>query len=809
MNTMFKNYLKIALRNLGKQKAHAFINIFGLAVGVACCLLIMLYVQHEWSYDRFHSDADRLYRAWGREVYDEDEVFFYTITPIVLAPTLETTFPEVEATVRVNPFSDLVQRGDDSFTERIHMVDPNFFEVFDFPLQQGDPQTVLTNTNSIVLTPEIAGKYFGDDDPMGQTLAIHVNDAYQSFVVRGIAEAPPTHSSIQFEMLVPHALTQQLYGPNAHQSWTNIFGETYVLLREGTTGPALEAKMPTMLQQALGEHYGTYEHTIGLQPITDIHLNPEMPTGIEPTSDPAYSYILGAIALFVLLIACINFMTLSIGRSADRAREVGVRKAIGAARRQVMVQFWGEALLMTALSLALGVVLAEVLLPLFNDLSGQELALTLNGPVVLVLLGLLVLIGFAAGSYPAAVLSNFRPTEVLKGQIQTQGDKSLLRRGLVVVQFALSIFLIASTLIMTRQLDYLQTRNLGFDKEQVVVVPTGVPVEEGEQIAERFRSEVAGQDAVAGLTVSAYPLDEGWINVGYTDDSDIYREFYVNMIDPDFVEVMGMEIVAGRDFDRAITSDAQAGVLVNEALVASYGWDDAIGKRLPGRNFPDHEIVGVVRDFNYQSLRSEVLPAAMVLSFDVFREGIENVNSSSSSRRDLSIRIKPGDIPGTLALLEKTWATVAPGQTFDFRFLDASVNSQYEQETRLGQIVGIASLLAILIACLGLFGLATLAVARRTKEIGIRKVLGASVPNLVRLLSKDFAVLVLVAFVVAVPAAYVAMQAWLQDFAFRIEISWLIFLMAGSLALAIALATVSYHAIKAALADPVDSLRYE
>ncbi|MDX1548190.1 MAG: FtsX-like permease family protein, partial [Rhodothermales bacterium] len=568
-------------------------------------------------------------------------------------------------------------------------------------------------------------------------------------------------------------------------------------------------KIPTMMEQVLGERYGTYEHTFGFQPITGIHLDPDVPVGIEPTSDPAYSYILGAIALFVLLIAAINFITLSIGRSADRAMEVGVRKAIGADRRQVMLQFWGEAVLLTALALGFGVLLAGVCLPLFNTLADRDLRLAFDAGTVLSVLGLGGVIALAAGIYPAAVLSGFRPVEVLKGQLRMRGDRSLLRRGLVVVQFALSIFLIAGTLLMQRQLDFLQTKNLGFDKEQVVVIPTGVPVEEGEVLAERFRNALAGHGAVAGMTVSAFPLDGGWMNVGYTTDQDVYRTFNVNLVDPDFLETMGIEVVAGRGFSRDTPSDERSALIINEAMVQEYGWTEPLGQRLPGRNFPDHEIIGVVADFNYESLRNAVEPAALVLSFDVLRPGIENVGMASSPRRDLSVRIRPDDIPGTLALLEQTWATVAPNQDFDFYFLDEAVDNQYQQEARLGRIVGIASLLAIVIACLGLFGLAALAVVRRTKEIGVRKVMGASVHGIVLLLSKEFTKLVLVAFVIAAPAAYFAQHRWLADFAYRVEISWRIFLVAGVAALGIAMLTVSYQAFRAALADPVKSLRYE
>ncbi len=806
---MLKNYIKTAFRTLWKDKVHTAINAGGLAVGLACCLLILLFIQHEWSFDRFHAKTDQIYRAWVLEDYGEDEQFFNSVTPVILGPTMEATFPEVEAIVRVDFFGTQVRRGNETFDETVSFADPTFFDVFDFALERGERAAQLADPNGIVITPAIVARYFGSEDPIGQTLSVRVNDAFEDLVVTGIAAPTPANSSIQFDLLVSMEFAEQIYSEGTKRSWTNVSPETYVLLRDDVTGPALEAKLPTMIQQVFGNRYVEGEFSVGLQPITDIHLNPDIPAGAIAPSDPAYSYILGAVALFILLIACINFMTLSIGRSMDRALEVGVRKAIGAGRRQLMVQFWGEAVLMTVLALGLGIALALTFLPLFNALSGRELVFALDAGMMVSIVVLALLISFVAGSYPAAVLSGFRPVEVLKGKIRVRGDRSLVRQGLVVVQFALSIFLIASTIIMQQQLTFLQDKNLGFDKEQVVIIPTGLPTAEGYDLAERFRNEVADYDAVVSLSASAFTLNDGWAEVGYTDDQDRYREFNINRVDHNYLATMGMELVAGRDFSRTITSDERQAVIVNEAFVQEYGWDNAIGQRLPGANFEDHAVVGVVRDFHYQSLREAVAPAMLVLTTDAIFQGIENAGFRSSPRPDLSVRLKPGDLPGTLALLEATWARTAPDRSFDFYFLDDAVNTQYQAEMQLGRIVRIASLLAILIACLGLFGLAALAAARRTKEIGVRKVLGASVGGIVGLLSRDFVRLVVIGFVLAVPLTYFAMTRWLADFAYHIEPGVGVFVLAGLLALAIALVTVSYQSIKAALRDPVKSLRYE
>ncbi|MFQ5569487.1 MAG: ABC transporter permease [Rhodothermales bacterium] len=823
---MIKNYIKIALRNLLKDKTHAFINISGLAIGLACCLLIMLFVRNEWSYDRFHTRSDDLYRAWVLEDYGEDEQFFNTVTPIVLGPTLATSFPEIEHVVRVGTFADLVQRGETTLQERVHYVDPAFFEAFDFPLLRGSAVGFAGNPNTVMLTPDLAVRYFGQTDPLGQTLSIRVGQDFQDFVIGGIVEAAPGPSSIQYDLLVPFAKAGDLFSERQQQSWFSVNVETYVLLHDNVPSTALDPKFPTMIRQVLGERVPEGAYTIGLQPMTAIHLDPSFPLGIAPISDPAYSYILSAIALLVLLIACINFMTLSIGRSASRALEVGVRKVIGAHRRQLMHQFWGEALLTTVLALILGVALAEAFRSLFNTLAGTDLAFRFDGGMLLFMGTLTLLIGLVAGSYPAAVLSGFRPVDVLKGKLSLGGDTNLLRRGLVVIQFALSIFLIAGTLIMARQLTYLQTKNLGFDEEQVVVIPTsGTPtqgqglaslLENGLRTAERLRNELAANPAILNVTASAHTFGEGWISIGYDADDGTYRTFSMNIVDASYLPTMDMTLTAGRNFSLDIPSDAPRALIVNEAMAAEYGWEDPIGQRLPGASFEDHEIIGVVHDFNFEPLHGNVRPLVLVLNPRLILQGSSDVNFSASPTPKISVRIAPDDedsqassMSGTLTLIERTWQRVAPDQPYNYAFLDEALDRQYRQEERLGQIVGIASLLAVVIACLGLFGLAALAVVRRTKEIGVRKVMGASTSGLVLLLSKDFTLLVLVAFVLAVPAAYLVMDAWLQDFAYRIDLGAGTFVLAGVLAFAIALLTVSVQAVKAALADPVKSLRYE
>ena len=803
---MLRNYFKIALRNLMRHKGYAFINIAGLAVGLACCLLIGLFVRSELSYDRFHEKADRLYRAWVDE-REEGERFFNTITPIPLGPTLERTFPDVQEAVRLYAYADLVRRGERQFTERIHLADSAFFDVFTFPLIRGDPQAALDQPNSVVLTEPIARKYFGDEDPVGQTLAVRVGGEVQDLTVTGVAEAPPEASSIQFDVLVPFA--KNGFRESSKQAWRQIYVETYVLLREGTSADALEAKLPSMVQQVFGDQYREGTYLVGLQNITNIHLNPDIPIGLEPISDPAYSYILSAIALLVLLIACINFVTLSVGRSADRALEVGVRKAVGAQRRQLVGQFWGEALLLTGLALMLGIVLTWVFLPLFNSLSGRTLYFTFGLPTVLMLLGALAVVGLAAGSYPAIVLSGFRPVEVLKGTLQVKGDKSFLRRGLVVVQFALAIFLVASMLVMAQQMRYLQTKNLGFDKEQVVTIPTTGGFSEGFRTYELLRGELQAVPGVAGVTASAFVFGgPGWAGIGYHAEDGTYREFNANFAGYDFVETLGIEMAAGRPFSRELSADTSRGLLVNEAFVAEYGWEDPIGRRLPGP-FPDHEVIGVVEDFNYASLHTPVEPLVIAANPDLVLRGAANVDFSGDPTPDISVRLRPENLPATLEQVERAWKAVAPEQPFAYTFLDAAVDSQYRLEARLSRIVGVASALAILIACLGLFGLAALTAVRRTKEIGVRKVLGASVSSITLLLSKDFLGLVLVALALAVPVAYLVMRQWLEGFAYRVGLGPSIFVLAGVLVLLIALVTVSYQAVKAALADPVKSLRYE
>ncbi len=805
---MLRNYLKIALRNLFRNKIYSFINIFGLSVGIAFCILIYLFVRNEWSYDTFHKNARLIYRAAVFENYSEQQQYFNTVTPFPLAQALEQNFPEVQRCVRIADVSDLVRQGEITFPERYHLVDPDFLEVFSFPLLQGEPESVLRTPNSVVLTEEMSKKYFGIEDPIGKTLSIKFAGGFQDFLITGIARNVPINSSIQFDFLLSFERAKELWGERMRKNWFNVIPETYVQVQDGVRGMELERKLPSLVKQIMGERYKEGAYILRLQPLTTIHLDTSYPSGIEPTSDPANSYVLAGIALLVLLIACINFMTLSIGRSVSRSREVGVRKVVGAVRSQLMRQFWGEAVLLSFFSLFLGIGTAVLLMPTFNSLANKNLHLAFDVTTFFVLLGLMGVVGFIAGSYPAGFLSAFKPVEVLKGK-ERQGNRNFLSHGLVVVQFALSIFLMISTIVMSEQLHFLRGKNLGYNSEQVVVITTNSNPQEGMRLVELFRNDLGKKTGIIQIAGSIYTFGAGWETVDFHTDDGIFREFYLNRVDHDFLDTLGIELAAGRNFSKDFPSDLREAVIVNEAFAEEFNWQSPIGERLPGRRFPTHRVIGVVKDFNFESLHDPIRPMMLVLDFTTIYQGIENHSVSSSRAPKIFVRIKPDNIPQTIALLKDTWEKIAPNVPFNFSFLDDDVDRLYRTEERWGKIVNYSSFFAILIACLGLFGLASLTITRRTKEICIRKVLGSSEAGVIRILCKDFAKLVLIANIIAWPVAYYAMYSWLEGFAFRTSIGLWIFFLAAALAFVIALATVSFQAVKAALINPVDGLRYE
>lgn len=821
---MLKNYFKIAFRNLFKHKVYSFINIFGLAVGIACCLLIGLYVQNEWSYDTFHSNSDRIYRAWTEETVENGRVLLNTSTPIPLRPALDEYIPEVEKSTYIYAFNNLVETpgNPDPQNEGVLVVNDDFFDIFDFKLIQGDRESLFDNPSSVVLSEETAQRFFGSANPLQQSLSIRIGDEYQTFTVTGILESAPSNSSLSYNILMPNEMLDKLVGERAYSSWFNIFGTTYVLLDENADPATLDAKFQSMMQTVLGEDlYQETNYTIGLQALTDIHLNPDFPQNIASVSDPAYSYILAAIALLILFIACVNFMTLSISKSASRAKEVGIRKTIGAIRQHLMYQFWGEALMMTVLSIVVGVAFSELLLPLFNELSGTALEFNLSAQTIAVLAGLAILISLIAGIYPALILSGFRPVEVLKGRLNLSADKSFFRQSMVVLQFSLSIALIFGTITVHRQLDYIQNKNLGYQKDQVVVIESGlsagpsVPLSEVMQASYQrkglLQNEISGIDGVSTISAASYtPVQTGgWFRIGFRDNQDQQHNIHANVVDADFITTLGIEIIQGRNFSNENPSDERRAIIVNQALVDHFGWENPIGQRLPGPEFDDHEVIGVVENFHYESLHTSINPLALAINAEMLFSGINNMMLSNSPSPRFSFKLNTNDLSSTMASIQNVWETVAAGTPFNYTFIDQSLDAQYRQEQRLSEIVTTGSVFAIVIACLGLFGLASLMVIRRTKEIGVRKVLGASSSSIVLLVNKEFTKLVLIAFLIAIPVAWYFMSGWLENFAYRIDIGLGIILLAGISALVVAWLTVSYQSIKATLVNPVESLRSE
>ncbi len=813
---MFKSYLKIALRHVLKYKTYSFINVFGLAVGVACCILVFLFVQHEMSYDKFHEHAESLYRVNLRTKTPAGSVKIGGGQPLPLAPTLKANFPEIRFATRFAQSNAVVRTSPENATkEQVLFADSDFFKMFSFTLLHGSAETVLDNKKSIVLSEATAQKYFGNEAPLGQTLTLNFGSGGEDFTVAGVVRKIPSNSSIAFDFLLRYENAPNY--KDLETSWTSWGAVTFIQLAENVQPVELQAKFRAFEKNYYQDMINTWQILgwiakeegalqLSLQPLTEIYLTPTVES-LFPTSNPAYSYILSGVGLIVLLIACINFTTLAIGRAASRTLEVGMRKAVGATRGRLLLQFWGEGLLFSVLALLMGIALAEFFLPAFNSLANKTLAIHYPGnwPIYGVFAGLVLFVAFIAGGYPAVFLSGFQPIAILKNRLAL-GSKNRLSQALVVVQFALSVLLIICAMIMSGQLRHLKTQNPGFKEEQVVVIPTNARGEEGEQMLERYRQRLRSYSSITGVTGNSdgFNKEPSWQSFGTKDGAN--WQVNIMRVDKDFVKTMGMEIMQGRDFSPEMTSDVTEAVIVNEALVAAFGWNDPARR---GQKFSDFSlgdwqnplmkepaIIGVVRDFNYASLHKDIKPLVLYLA-------------PVKAIKYIFVRLASGDFASSLELLRNAWREAAPGKPFDYYFLDEDFDRQYRAEERWAQIVSYATLFAIVIACVGLFGLSALAVTKRTKEIGIRKVLGASVAGIVSLLAGDFLKLVALANLIAWPVAWYAMNRWLQNFAYRIDIGWWMFALTGGLALLIAFLTVSTQAIKAALANPVEALRYE
>ncbi len=804
---MFANYFKIALRNLKKYKAYSIINVVGLAVGIACAVVITLYVNNELSYDQFNKNADQIYRVHLKGRINNNEINM-ALSPAPMGAVLTHDFPEVAAYTRIRNFGSPVLRyNNKAFSEeRFYCVDSTFFNVFTVHFLEGNPSTALTKPDQVVITESMAKKYFGSGEAVGKILNA---DNGRDWIVTGVIKDFPEDSHFHFDFL--GSLTTYKDGRSTYWLSNNYY--TYLLLRRGTDpelfqkklnediikyiGPQIEKVTGVSLEQLKkkGVKYGFV-----VQPLTSIHLYSHLDYEIEPNGDAGSVYVFMVIAVFILLIACINFVNLSTARSEKRVKEVGIRKTLGSNKVQLVRQFISEAILTSLLAVILAVALVEVFLPSFNSFSGKVISLGLfeNLTTIPLLICLAIIVGLTAGLYPAFYLSSFQPVKVLKSEIKGK-RKSLLRSWLVIFQFAVTIILFVGTFIIYNQLKYIQTKNLGFNKEQVIIINKTDNI--GNQI-ESFKKELLSIPAVINVSRSnSIPGnqngDEAFRIEGSSNDR--LQDLRQMWCDYGFDKTYGIKMISGRFFSVEHPSDTAA-VVINEAVVKIFGIKNPIGKILisPGPNGGSkYQIIGVTADFNYESLHQSVRP----LVFHLYK--------NREFGQFVSVRIKPGNYQSTVSSLESIWKKYAGNEAFDYNFLDRNLARLYIADRRTSKLASVFSILAIFIASLGLLGLASFVTEQRTKEIGIRKTLGATVPEIIVLLSKEFIKWVIIANIIAWPAAYLIMHDWLENFAYRININFGLFILSGAIALIIALATVSSHAVKAAITNPVESLRYE
>ena len=807
---MFKNYFKIAFRNLSKNKFYTSINIIGLAIGLATCLLILLYLVDELSYDKYNANADRIYRVNNEIKFNGNHLDLAQVGAPMGAAMLRE-MPQVEQYTRVCWHGGIhIKKGDGAIQEdRIAFADSSLFDIFTLPVIEGDAKTALKNYHSLVITEKIAKKYFNGTDVAGKNLL--VNDT-ANYKITAVIKDIPKQSHFNFDIFVP---MMENYGSN-EDDWLSQNWSTYILLKKNADVKQVEAQLNPLMDRHVGpelksvinQSLDDFKKAGGfikasLTPLTAIHLHSNKTAELDANGNAEYVYIFSAIALMILLIACVNFMNLSTARSANRAKEVGVRKVLGSLKKNLIQQFLTESLLISFIALVFAILIAWLLLPYFNQLAGKDInASTLFQPTMLLsLVGLMMIVGLLAGSYPAFFLSSFQPMDVLKGKLAAGFKRSWMRSSLVVFQFAVSIVLIFGTVVVYSQLNYIHKKDIGFNRNQVITINhTNVLKEQSAS----FKNELLQISGVQSATMS------GYLPVNYNRNSNTYftspaldvstgMTMQAWTVDEDYVPTLGLHVLQGRNFSKQFLTDS-TGIIINEAAAKFLDTKDVLNKKIytlqdvQTKSLLDYHIIGVVKNFNFSSLRDAVTPLALFLGKD---------NGS------ISVRINSTDVPNVIAQIKNKWKAMAPSQPFDHSFMDEDFNKLYTTEQRTGQISITFAVLAILIACLGLFGLVTYAAEQRVREIGIRKVLGASVKSIAGMLSKDFLKLVIISAAIAFPLAWWVMNKWLQSFAYRISISWWVFAVAGITAILIALVTVSFQAMKAAIANPVKSLRTE
>ncbi len=787
---MIRNYLKIALRNIIKHKLHSLINILGLAIAIACCLLLVLFILHELSYDSFHKNGDRIFRV-NSSFLRENSTQIQAKTPAPLATALKEEFPEVEYAARFLFPEYTVKYQDNIFTEKTTFTDPDFLKMFSFNLLMGNPDEVLKDKNTIILSENIARKYFGNNNPIGKHLTIIRFGVSHEFTVNGVIENPPENSSIQYDILVSFEKLRDFFDDDYFSNWGLFSVRTYVQLSISSQIEVVTSKIPSLIKKYSEESGGDYN----LHPLPDIHFAATVQATMTPTSSITYSYILAGITLLILLIASFNSMNISTVLASMRYKEIGVRKVMGAVRSQIIIQFCCETVILTLVAFILGIFLAELFLPIFNSLAEKTLKINYfdNWFSSCWAIVFILSIGILSSIFPALLFSKYPPADLYQRR-QLIGGRSYFSRSLMMIQFGLSIFLIVCTLVMSNQLDFLKTRNLGFNDEQIVVLPFHGG--NSQQTLDNYRTELKQYGDIINVTGAiAYPGGRFHMAKAMSGNSSLSINHV--KIDYDFLETFGIRLKEGRNFSRNIPSDTTKAIIINEAFANRLGWYTAIGKKVIIEWMGwELEVIGVIEDFHYTSLHEKIGPLAFYLDPYVPLDFI-------------FVKIRPEEISQTLALLKTKWHEVAPNHPFDYFFLDQKFDQLYRSEERWSTIVQYSSILAVFIACFGLFGLSALVMTKRTKEIGIRKVVGASVRGIVLMISKEFTKWILLANIIAWPCAYYAMDRWLQNFAYKIDISWWTFVLAGGIGLVIALLVVSFQAVKTAVVNPVESLHYE